>query len=421
MFEILDYNLAHTAADRIADIILELDPLKIVTPVNYQTEKQKWINAVSQNGVFLGPDFIYDYCYLYTVISLGFDLHNAEEQLKRSIRPRNKVDTIVLDMIDHRIQNAYQIIDLAYSIVDKNDELAAKCVAEINPGHNNLYDALMATKPFRNLAATPRRIDDKKRKQLSSIHFNAERAKHIVEQAISAYNIKCEVKVDEATTKVGMHYRTGDHPAFFIPANYEVTGFELVKLISREVECRLRSYENSKWLLRGLLGYQSPLLPLVPILAKSEDEMLFRGYAKISDESFSGRYSSQNSQTSYRVAQSLAMKGKSFVDTAKEIYQRCTQCGDKKPNAIKKSWCATYKVFRGCTNTDNSHNYCFDSSSDYTGFMIARNIAYPEFLDFSSLSLFELSQLDAADVKLRPNYRYHNIAEQLLEDILETE
>lgn len=420
MFNIHDPNLA-TAANIIVKIALQLNPVEIVTPTNVHSEKQAWIEA-AERGIFHNPTFTYDNDRLRTIATFGPRLNTAKNQLNEAIEPQTTTDAIILGLINDRIDDAYFSIMLAESILLGNDRESACCTAGKyhRPNRAQIADAQILLNPQCTLSAPPARFSKETRNRLKKLHFDAQGIQSIFQRVILEYGIEgWEVKIDERATAIDVRNKTADgHPVVVIPADREVTGLKLIELVGHEIECHLRDSENAAQLFYGLIGHDSPLTPLVPLLAKPDDEMLYEGHAKISDASITGRTALPKPY--YTVAQDLAAQGHSFADVANYIYEVRRELGDNENDAIKGAWLACYRAFRGCTNTKNPHSYTFGKDYAYlAGYNIACSMQFPEWLDFASLSLIDLQRLHSAGIQLNaPKYPYLDVASAIANEIL---
>ena len=421
MFSIHDPNLAYTAATTIVKIALQLNPVEIVTPTNVHSEKPNWINAAEQ-GIFRNPAFTYDHDRLRAIAMFEPRLSTAKKQLNEAIEPQTTIDVVILDLINDRIDDAYFNIKLAESILLGDDRAAAYCTDRKyrRPNQAQIIDAQILLDPQRTLSVPPARFPKETRNHLKKLHFDAQGIQSIFQWAILEYGIEgWNVEIDERATAIDVRNKTADgHPVVIIPTDREVTGPKLIELIGHEIECHLRDSENAAQLFYELIGHDSPLAPLVPLLAKPDDEMLYEGHAKISDASITGRTALPKPY--YTIAQDLAVRGHSFADVANYIYEVRLKLGDSEAAAIKGAWLACYRAFRGCTDTKNPHSYTFGKDYAYlAGYNIARSMQFPEWLDFASLSLTDLQRLHSAGVQLNaPKYPYLDIASTVADEIL---
>ncbi|MCR5572551.1 MAG: flavohemoglobin expression-modulating QEGLA motif protein [Candidatus Saccharibacteria bacterium] len=421
MFSIPKPELANMAAKAIAEIALQLNPVEIVTPINNRTEKQQWI-AATEHGSFRNPSFTYDNERLLKIAILESELNMAKRQLLETIEPQTTVDIIILDIIKDRIDDAYCSIKLAQSILCGDDQTSAYCTARKyhRPNRAQIADAQILLNPQYTLSAPPARFSKETRNRLKKLHFDAQGIQSIFQEAINTYGISgWRVEICEYATAIDVRNKTSDGcPIVVIPTDREVTGLKLIELIGHEIECHLRDSENAAQLFYSLIGHDSPLAPLVPLLAKPDDEMLYEGHAKISDASVTGRTALPKPY--YTIAQNLAVQGYSFAEAANRIYKIRLDLGESKTDAIKGSWLACYRAFRGCTDTKNPHSYTFGKDYAYlAGYNIARTMQFPEWLDFASLSLSDLQRLHSAGIELNaPRYPYLNVASIIADEIL---
>ncbi len=422
MFSISNPSLVHEAASRIASIALKLNPVEIVTPLNQREEKNLWLKS-AENGVIRNPIFIYDKTALRGIAGLEHDLLGAASQLERNIIAHDLIDTAILALIKDRVKEAHASIQLARSILMEDDKKSGYFTSVMygRPNPQQLTEAIMlATSASAKLGDYASRFSKEEAKRLKGIQFDAAGICDYFQRALAYYGIGgWSVEIDEQASSIDVRNKTHDgKPRVVVPVDREVNGLKLLELIGHEIECHLRDSENAAQLFYELIDTDSPLAPLVPVFAKSDNEMLYEGHAKLSDASVTGDKALPKPY--YTIAQDYAAKGESFSSTANHILELRQKLGDSESAALKGAWLACYRSYRGCTNTKNPSGYTFGKDYAYlAGFSLARNLQHAEWLDYASLTLSDISQLHSCGVVFSaPAYPYRDAVKHIADGLL---
>ena len=422
MLSISNPSLVHEAASVIASIALKLNPVEIVTPLNQREEKNLWL-AAANSGVFSNPVFIYNETLLRDIAGLECKLAHAEQQLLAHIKPQTLADSIIYELIKSRIRDASTSIDMAHNILVKDDVKTAYNTALKygRPDSKQLSFAQMLASGHFKLGDYESCFSEDQQARLKAMTFDANAICEQFQRALHYYDIEgWRVEIDECASAIDVRNKTADGtPRVVVPVDREVNGLKLIELIGHEIECHLRDSENAAQLFRDILGNESPLTPLIPLLAKPDDEMFYEGHAKLSDVAINGEKSLP--QPFYTIAQDLAIKAIPFCSVASNIYELQLGLGKSESAALKGAWLATYRAFRGCTDTKNPHGYAFGKDYGYlAGFCAAQNIVNKSWLDYASLSLTGLSQLQAAGIMpAAPKYPHRDVATVIAYDLID--
>ena len=143
----------------------------------------------------------------------------------------------------------------------------------------------------------------------------------------------------------------------------------------------------------------TPLEPLIPLLAKSDDELFYEGHAKLSDVTIKGE--SALPHPYYVIAIDAALRGYSFADIGELIYNLRREAGQSHEAAMSGAWTATYRTMRGAVDALGGYAYTKDYAY-WTGYEVACKVAQqaPYLLDYATLTLDELRLLEKAGVDL---------------------
>ena len=270
MFSISNPSLVRKAASVIASIALKLNPVEIVTPLNQRKEKKLWLTAANR-GVFRNPVFIYDETRLRDIASLERKLANAEQQLSAHIKPQTQADSVIYELIKSRIRDASTSIDMAHNIlVEDDDETAYNTALKYGrPSPEQLDFAHMLASGHFKLGNYESCFSEDQQTRLKAMSFDANAICEQFQRALHFYGIEgWRVEIDECASAIDVRNKTADGtPRVVIPVNRKVNGLKLIELIGHEIECHLRDSENAAELFRDILRNESPLAPLIPLLA----------------------------------------------------------------------------------------------------------------------------------------------------------
>lgn len=185
----------------------------------------------------------------------------------------------------------------------------------------------------------------------------------------------------------------GERARILVPVAYSTNALHVGRLIAHEIEGHATARVNTEGLFRFLLrsAYgDSPLLELVPLLAKSPDESLNEAAAKLSEVRLLGvRYAPA---PFYALAADWAFRQRcGFATVAKRIYDLRREAGVAPQIAVDAAWRVAYRTFRGGGDTKNT---CYKRGYD---FLAALAVGNPELtqdmLNYATLSFAEIGEL----------------------------
>lgn len=304
-----------------------------------------------------------------------------------------------------RINDAIITAEMAQAILDGNDITMAALSAEkygtppstiINHAYDIANDGYPGSySPY---------FDADTIKTLKAQSFDAADILHYFERALEIYGITDWLVIadDQATAIDVRDKNSSGRPLVVIPSTRQVDGLKLLELIGHEIECHLRSSENARNFWAKILT--EDYLPLVPLLAKSDNEFLYEGYAKQNDTKVRG--SAGLPTPNYLVAMDQARRGGSFAETMETIAGFEIQRGANRKQAFSRAWTATYRVFRGCSNCANGKDVCYSFTKDFAYFGGFHTVSESDYLDFSSMSMRDVVKLTEANVPLVARYEH---------------
>ena len=386
---------------KIAKIAMRLDPVELVTPVNERDMRESFLNAY-EGGIKLPPYFIYDSRALNDATKRGrelVDLYNKFLILSKdcpATRFEPRQERAVQGLIYRRIHEALQTYQMAVALQASDDSTLSRMVqAKYGEPDGRLiamaYD--LTDWPTKKRAST---IDDSIVELLRSLHFDAENIAYFFRKALNIYGIKgWNVSLDDEVCAIDVRDKNrGGRPMVVIPSNRRVDGLKLLELIGHEIECHLRCTENSRHFWREILcdEYQ----PLVPLLAKSDDEFLYEGCAKRNDVMVSG--SSAMPSPYYVIAIDRALRGYSFIDTFEVIAGLQLMRDIPRETAYSRAWVITRRIYRGISNPIHG-GYAFTKDWAYFGGYYNSNAANRLANDFSSMTTRDIAELHGAGIR----------------------
>ena len=395
---------------RIAQIAMQLNPVELVTPTNAASEKKGFLKAYNA-GFAVNPVFKYNKRVLRQASKLRKELESLKAEFEgladkypATCTDDPEKELAVKNIIRDRILDAIITCEMAKAILEGNDATLASLSAEKYGSPTctmvgNAYEAAQdAGKKYGGV------LDRETMKALKGMRFEAQEIMHYFERALELYGIKDWIVVmdDQATAIDVRDKNISGRPLVVIPSARKVDGAKLLELIGHEIECHLRSSENARcfWAETLTEEYQ----PLVPLLAKSDNEFVYEGYAKQNDVRVTG--SDALPTPNYLIAMHQAFRGEAFVTAFEVVAGFEVQKGVSEKTAQSRAWTAAYRVFRGCSSTANDGTTPFAFQKDFAYFAGYRTVSENDHLDFSSMAMRDIAKLTEAGFELKPHY-YH--------------
>lgn len=397
-----------------------INPVEIVTPSNVGEAKKSWVESVKDFQLFIDPYFVYDRKKLLDVLSHGNKLQAIRNNFTSSIEPENEVDQVVYDLLIKRIDQAIVTTEIAAGIYVCDDlrvsELCESIYGTPSPEQIRCCYDIAVGKESGSTALS--RFSDDEQKKLEAMTFDARQIADWFEEALEYYCIGGWA-IDTGSEYTSIDVRTKNlsgRPVICIPEDRVVNGLKLLELIGHEIESHLRSAENAHALFNKLLGGKSPLAHLSVVLAKSDNELLDEGQAKLSDVSING--TAAIPAPYYTIAIDLAHRENSFKEVAEQIFWLQVDKGATIEKAAKSSWTTTYRVFRGTTTPSAKNGYAFTKDYIYfAGYNTAKEID-PKYLQYASLDTEEIKRLSALGLIDEPAYKNLDAVEHIKASLL---
>lgn len=368
--------------NEVEKITSSINPVEIVTPVNYQEVRQKWIEKANK-GFFINPVFRYDEAYLKSAVQTEYDLKALLEKLKKT-NASSCAENFYLGCLEDVVYDTILTVEMAQMML-KRDHYGLAQVVLKKYGEADASLVQFAKSLARNgfVKETGIKLNDDLKK-LRETQFDATSIAEFFSLAMERYQEFSQeasvwpVEILDNCSAIDVRDKNSRNcPSVVIPKTRRVNGIKLAELIGHEIECHWRHSQNAR-----LIG-----------LPKFDDETIYEGVAKMKDYRFNERYNAKVSMPIpyYVLAQQYAYSGTSFAETANYL----TEQYDLSP---EKTWTYTYRTFRGTSDTSNSACYAFTKDRAYLeGFLyVQRTNVVPEskaFLNFGTLSKKQLEKL----------------------------
>lgn len=414
-----DRAIVYDAACFLADTALTMNPVAMCVPTNLSEIDKDW-KTCAKAGYFPNPKFQYDKGELHRIALLGIKISSYWAQIRLNCKPQNDIEDAILKILEGRVCDAILTAEIAASILDEDDARTQEALIGLygKPSGSLITNAYHAiANPATHQEGRRSRFDKVELARLEALKFNAA---DIRKQFISVFNFygfrpAWECIIDQhITNAIDARDKTPTGKSqLVIPAKKVVDGRALVSLIGHEIESHIRGSENSRALFCQLLGDESPLLSLVPLLAKSDNESFYEGVAKMSDVATNGDNSLPH--PFYVIAIHHAQNGENFGSIAQVVYMLKHVGNTTDDEAINFAWNITRRIFRGCTDTSKG----FANTKDYgyfAGYEMAKTVP-ASYRDYSSMTISDLRLLENAGVDLSsPRYPLKDAARLIIGD-----
>jgi hypothetical protein len=401
-----DKQAVADASRYLAQTAITMNPVALCNPTNLAIIDKDW-KKCAVAGQFGNPKFKYDQVELGRVSLLGYRVQNYWTRIKYNCVPENKLDHAILRILENRVCDALLTAEIAASIYREYDNGAQDALIGLygKPDSSFImrcYDSLEHPATYQEPVEP--RFNEDQITTLANRRFKAIDIRNMFTAVLDYYGFQpaWECVLDPTVKTIDARDKTEDGRSLLIVPYKRISdGYKMATLIGHEIESHIRGSENSRALWKKILQH-SPFLPLVNVMAKSDDERFYEGVAKISDVAIGGTESIPHPY--YTIATNLALnEGKSFGEVARVIYYLRFVGSNSAEKAADLAWNITRRIFRGATDT--SKGFAFTKDYGYlAGYEMAK-VAPPSYHDYSSMTLDELQLLDAAGVQLEaPRY-----------------
>ncbi|MBR3204515.1 DUF1704 domain-containing protein [Candidatus Saccharibacteria bacterium] len=368
-FSNLDCSDLDSILSRLAKVIPTLKVLSALQPTNVEEEREKWLNGRLESISYSeNPNFEYDYSRysMHRLATISSSLSEIEEDIKklfphstarvpeshRNVEPCEILAGLALNQIQRaRRRHSFLMKFCMYC----DDPILAS--ASRNTYGYPSSGLLHAAK--RTLICAPYNLEPKE----ENIILRAEEIQKVFDWALDVYGLSDKyattiVKgIPAIKTSSGTQNRKG---TIKIPADRAVSPLEMKRLVAHELECHVLDRLNSKTIFRGL--------------PRIGQELVSEGHALFSEEQVNRAlctwpvplpFICYDKSLLYLGIQQAA-SGKSFNEIADGmanwyfVHTTMTYL-----EIQKKVWNNCLRIFRGCKDTKNTHNYAFTKDHVY--------------------------------------------------------
>ncbi len=346
----------------------QINVVELVETENADKEKEWWLDS-AQMGKFENPNFSYNQTKLEDVVNKEARVFELLDLLYEH-SPFDLREKFEIEMLLYLIQDLLLSIEIAKSILAKDDERTAKFVRK-----------KFGEIPFISRDFNFKR-DDFEEVNYPEKSFNAEWIQRTFRIAQRYYGWCWPVSVSKSAVAIDVCDKSSSGNGIFVPESRIVSSTQLLRLVGHEIESHQRSSMNGQ----RLFGFGG-------LSMKTDNEELYEGLALLSDRDFDlWKYGSYRNETAKYYVQTIKMAadGMSFAEVAKTIYQMRRH----EPNALIKAYNMTRRVFRGATDTSNPAGYAFTKDlSYYNGLKMAIELENKGLAWLLELGSFDLNQL----------------------------
>jgi len=403
--------------EKLAEAMRRINPVDIVTANNRAQVKKEWCEKFLDEQI-VNPIFTYDDEKLKKVASLKDELLAYQEAISAS-NDTDEKGKVINTLLTTRINESITACELAESILAGDDEKTSR-LSEIIYGRPDSLSVYEATAECSGEVASRApefgNITKDEKEILKTMIFSASDIAKVFNLALDKIGISgWEVKVDKKYTAIDVRDKDSSGQSIIaIPEDRVVDGAKLIELIGHEIDCHLKGSENSRDAIGRLICDRPELKPMIPILAKSDNELLYEGVAKLKDSQTSGTYGKPDPFATLAIEYILSGKH-DFAETAEYVYTlklkvealRARYSSKSHRDLVEESFDITYRIFRGSTQ-QSSRGYVF--FKDYIYFKGFRTAQWMDskFKDHSSLQKEEVDLISNVVDLGRPKYLRHD-------------
>ncbi len=394
----------------VAQQIIRINPVELVTAINAADEKKAWLNTAAK-AIFGIPTYRYNVDLLTKVATQQHSFRVFKYIMESELRPETKNDGIIKTILIARLDEAIAATKLAAAIL-ANDAVAAQEAVEDIYGRPGKKQIENAQERYLYLSSSKAKespelglFSAEEREKLQSIKLDAIMIHRFFTKALDAYGItNWKVEIDDKYTAIDVRDKNADGiPVVGIPTDRVVDGLKLIELTHHEIEFHLRGSENCRNLIREMLEEGSPLEPFIPVLAKSDNERLYEGVAKYGDSVIGGDHGIPTPYAT--LACDMALHGLTFNQISSEIFHMMANESAPLPadDLLKELYKTVYRVVRGTIDTKKG-GFCFTKDYNYLdGYCMVANGLDSVYHDFASMRLCELRAINSHG-RLKPKY-----------------
>ena len=416
------------------------NPVALVTAQNAAEQKERFIKkalpyvmAGKKIPASANPTFVYNEELLKRTASYVDKIQKAISFILDNCICENAQDEAILKILKARLEDIYFTAKIAQSILDKTDQNTAKYNSEKYdcPSGRLFAEAYEGIKNKQSGGTKNSILSEDAIKKLKGVELTADKIAYVFCQGISYLEHdpnQWKISIDEKTTAIDVRYQ--DHTVY-IPKSKKANGLKTLSLLFHEIWSHLLSSANGEIFFKTILK-GTPLYSLAALLANSNNETLYEGIAKMSDVRIGGE--GELPKYTATVAIDQARMGKSFVETARELFkyqdikikqpendseeakQKASEDAYRK--ALSAVWGQTYRVYRGATYVaKNPGKYVFPKDAAYlNGYRKALRLKpekNPVYSQYSSMRIKDIKLLDSVFPEFKTIPKQYDLQDML--------
>ncbi len=388
--------------------VRKVEMLRVITPANHAETKQAWLEQAKQ-GHFTNPQFVYNCDLSETKAILGEWSLICEdwEEFSPNTASERLLHSLASDYIER--QRLIRLIALAIEVGDDSftNSLMRKYYGPTDRKLVELAYALAdgtAALSFPLLKALVQKLSPEQIKESRSKIYEAADIKKLFEAVLEDYGFRerWQVVVDDEHSAICVSSLTSEGDSrIFIPRTRKVHEIKAIQLAGHEIECHVRHNENCVNLLQDLLDIPRDIAAK---LVSDRDGKLTEGFAKMNDAVIYKRCVGTDNgtpETWYVIMADLAAKGESFAKITEHVHEEWNV-------SLESCWDHAARIFRGCHDTSNPHNYSRQADRSYLeGYLKAIELSEDmsplfDFAKFNEELLIKITELIGAPAAKHP-------------------
>ena len=349
----------------IQEAICSLNPVEMVTPVNYTEERAKWLSQAPRD--FTNPVFVYNDEILEQALEKSGKIYmldrkvlDAKKWLADSSERRSRQIQFQVKLLEHAIRDALGAIEIAYCILHEDDRGLKNAVIEKYgfPAKRITQEAWLRAKGNHLRQANCQAdLAPRASQKLREVKLGAEEIAKYFTYAMEQYSTEdvWDVVIEPGVTSIDVRDKNASgRPEIVIPEDSNINGLKLVELVGHEIEAHWRDSLNSVKTVGAI---------------KSDNELIYEGHAKLIDEMVNRHYGGfvRGPEPYYIVAIDMARAGMDFAKVSRALFDLVSY-GEwvSEKDCAMRAWKVAYRVFRGLQVTSsNERGYAFTKDRAY--------------------------------------------------------
>lgn len=353
------------ALDELGEIAGKLNMVEMVTAVNHNTERDKWLELARQ-GKFTTPHLEYNVDLLKDAVAKKTAVEKAAANITAACAglPATVVGGDLRALANNRVAEVNSMISAADAILRKDALTAGRKMIALYGLPTNVNEVKRIIDAHRNgspVATAQPIYSTEERDKLARIQLDAEALRKLYVWVARRYGIADSrpVVVSDQATSPDVRDVSSEGPIVVIPADFTLKGTSAAAHVIHEVGCHWRDSENVQ-----------RLLPKVGAGAlKPVDELLYEGHA-----TWEGRRVNLcvNGQVKlsrafyYPVAIHYAYHNEAlFAETARYLYDFIKSEDVPVEQTLDNVWRVTYRVYRGNPQMERRSGYVYTKDRAY--------------------------------------------------------